>query len=244
VSAGAGRSGNGRRGRCRAVLVGVALTLAGCAVQAPLPPPAKDALPAEFPEAFYRQSAQARGTVFAIDPGDSLLVIAVRRGGSLAQLGHDHAIASHNLRGYVAPDANRADLFIRLDELVVDEPELRAQAGFDTQPNAAAIAGTRENMLAQLQAAEHAYAVIAVADVDRDAAGTWLQASIAVRGVTRAVRIPAQVEREPDELTVSGEVTLDQSSFGIAPLAILGGALSVQDRVDVRFRIHARRLPG
>ncbi len=239
MSAFAGRSGSGR---CRAALLVVALTLSGCAVQAPPPPHGADTRPAQFPEAFYRQAAQAGGAVFAVDPGQSLLVIAVRRGGSLAQLGHDHAIASHNVRGYVAPNENRADLFIRLDELVVDEPELRAQAGFDTQPTAAAIAGTRQNMLAQLHAAEHPYAVIAVAAVDRDATGTWLQAAIAVRGVCRAVRIPVQIERGPGALSVSGEVTLEQSSFGIVPLSILGGALLVQDRVDVRFRIRAERL--
>jgi hypothetical protein len=241
VSASALRSGSGIRGRWRVALL-VALTLAGCAVQAPQPAQDKNARPAEFPEAFYRQSAQGGGTVFVVDPDNSLLVIAVRRGGSLAQLGHDHAIASHNVRGYVAPNENRADLFIRLDELVVDEPELRAQEGFATQPTDAAIAGTRENMLAQLQAADYPYAVIAVAAVDTDAAGTWLQASIAVRGVTRPVRIPVRIERDPDELTVSGEVALEQSSFGIVPLSILGGALLVQDRVDVRFHIHAQRL--
>ena len=142
------------------------------------------------------------------------------------------------------PSDGRADFFIRLDELVVDEPELRAQAGFDTHPTAEAIASTRENMLAQLQAVEHPYAVIAVAGVNSDGMRSWLNASITLHGVTRALRIPAQIERDPEQLTASGEVTLEQSSFGIAPLAILGGALVVEDRVAVRFRIHARRAPS
>src|SRR5271167_427675 len=122
------------RMRCKSLgaMVLVAAGLAACAVQAPPPPPGREAGPAEFPEAFYQQSAQRGLPVFAIDPAVSLIVIEVRRGGSLAQLGHDHAIASHNVRGYVAPNEGRADVFIRLDELVVDEPELRAQAAFDT----------------------------------------------------------------------------------------------------------------
>jgi hypothetical protein len=43
---------------------------------------------------------------------------------------------------------------------------------------------------------------------------------------------------------VNGRVTLEQSNFGIVPFSILGGALQVQDRVDVRFVIHGRREPS
>ena len=197
--------------------------------------------PTEFPEAFYQQSAQRGLPVFEIDPAVSLIVIEVRRGGSLAKLGHDHAIASHNVRGYVAPSEARADLFVRLDELVIDEPELRAEAGFDSQPTAAAIAGTRENMLKQLHADLHPYAVIAVDGVDTVADGPWLNASIALNGVGHAVRVPVRIEQDPGQLMLSGHVALEQSQFGIEPLAILGGALVVQDRVEVRFVIHARR---
>ena len=174
--------------RCKSLgaIVLVAAGLAACAVQAPRPPPGREPGPAGFPEEFYQQSAQRGLPVFEIDPAVSLIVIEVRRGGSLAKLGHDHAIASHNVRGYVAPSEARADLFIRLDELVIDEPELRAEAGFDSQPTAAAIAGTRENMLAQLHADLHPYAVIAVDGVDTVADGPWLNASIALNGVKRA----------------------------------------------------------
>ena len=222
-------------------IVLVAAGLAACAVQAPKPPPGRETGPAGFPEEFYQQSAQRGLPVFEIDPAVSLIVIEVRRGGSLAKLGHDHAIASHNVRGYVAPSEARADLFVRLDELVIDEPELRAEAGFDSQPTAAAIAGTRENMLKQLHADLHPYAVIAVDGVDTVADGPWLNASIALNGVSRAVRVPVRIEHDPDQLMLSGHVALEQSQFGIEPLAILGGALVVQDRVEVRFVIHARR---
>ena len=230
------------RWRFSVALIVVAALLTACAVQAPRPLSREEAPPPGFPDAFYQSSAAAGGAVFAIDPALSLLVIEVRRGGSLAHLGHDHVIAAHNLHGYVAPKEGRADLFLRLDELVVDEPELRAQAAFDTQPDAAAIAGTRDNMLRQLQAAEHPYAAIAAAGLQTDAAGTSLQASITLRGVTRAMRIPVQIEQRPDRLTVLGRTSLAQTSFGIVPLSILGGGLVVEDQVNVRFEIHAGPL--
>jgi hypothetical protein len=232
------------RGKSLGAMAWVAALGAACAVQAPRPPQGQEQGPAGFPEDFYQQSAQRGLPVFEIDPAVSLIVIEVRRGGSLARLGHDHAIASHDVRGYVAPSEARADLFVRLDELVVDEPELRAQAAFDSQPTAAAIAGTRENMLAQLHADLHPYAVIAVDGMDAVADGPSLNASIAVNGVKHAVRIPVHIDRDAGQLTVSGRVALEQSQFGIEPLAILGGAIVVQDRVEVRFEIHAHLVPS
>jgi hypothetical protein len=227
-----------------ATVAWVALLLCACTLQAPRPPESKEQVPSEFPQDFYQQAAQRGLPVFAIDPASSLLVIEVRRGGSLARLGHDHVIASHNLRGYIASSQARADLYVRLDELVVDEPELRAQSGFDTQPSAEAIAGTRRNMLAQLNVLAHPFAQISVDGVDAAGTGTWLNASIAINGVTRALRIPVRIEHGADALSVSGRVALEQSQFGVEPLAIFGGALVVEDRVEVRFEIHAQPAPA
>ncbi len=177
-----------------------------------------------------------------IDATQSLIVIEVRRAGSLANLGHDHVIASHDVQGYVAPNEGRADFYIRLDQLVVDEPKLRTEAAFDTQPSESAIAGTRENMLRQFNAETHPYAVVSVERVVVDAAGSQLDISLALNGVTRAVRVPAKIERTAGQVIVTGRVTLAQTAFEITPFSILGGALQVQDQVDVRLAIRARSL--
>lgn len=218
----------------------VTVVLAACAAPVARPPVEGAAPPAGFPAAFYQQLAQRRGQVLQIEPAESLVVIEVRRAGSLANLGHDHVVASHDVRGYVAPSDGKADLYIRLDQLVVDEAGLRAEAKFDTQPSESAIAGTRENMLGKFNAVEHPYALISVARVDTDATGTRLDASITVNGTTRPVRIPAKIDRTADQLAVTGQVELEQTAFGITPFSILGGALQVQDRVTVRFAIRAR----
>jgi polyisoprenoid-binding protein YceI len=220
----------------------VALALAGCAAQIARPPVGEDQRPAGFPDTFYEQLAQRGAVVLPIDSARSLVVIEARRAGTLANLGHDHIVASHDVRGYVAPNDARADLYIRLDRLDVDEPDMRAQAGFDTQPSEAAIAGTRENMLRKFNAENHPYAVISVAGVDADAADPGLNASITLNGITRAMRIPVKIERAADQLTVTGHLTVAQTAFGITPYSILGGALQVQDQVDVRFAIRARNV--
>lgn len=234
-------AGNSIVRRACAVAALVAGLLSACAPQISPPIRVDEPSPASFPEQYYRQAIEQRRLVYRVDPARSLVVVEVRRGGSLARLGHDHVVASHDVRGYVAPDDGRADLYIPLDRLVVDEPRLRAEAGFDTQPDAAAVAGTRHNMLEKvLEVARYPFVLISVvrAVEDRDSS---LRVSIALHGVTRAFRIPAKLEEAADGIDVSGQVALDQSDFGIVPFSILGGAIQVQDNVNLRFRIHARQ---
>ena len=63
-----------------------------------------------------------------------------------------------------------------------------------------------------------------------------------LHGVTRPVDAIASWAGTGEEFSISGTFAIDQSAFGIAPLAILGGAISVQDRLNVTFRIVARRV--
>jgi len=232
-------------------LLAVLALLAACAPQPARPPqpselpqPAGEAEvpPPSFPLAFYQGVARRGGTVLEVDPARSLVVVEVRRAGSLARLGHDHVIASHDLRGYVAPDERRADLYVRLDRLTVDEPQLRARAGFDTQPTAEDIAGTRRNMLGRvLRADVNPYALI---EVTRKAEASDLDVAITLNGITRHVAVRAAIASDAREYDVTGTLAIDQTDFGIRPFSILGGALTVADRLDIRFAIHALRIAG
>ena len=220
----------------------VAGLLAGCASQVPRLADVEGEQPSGLPDAYYRQVAGRGQPVYEIDPASSLVVIEVRRGGALARLGHDHVVASHDVRGYVAPDDGRADLAIRLDRLVVDERELRAEAQFDTQPSDEAVAGTRANMLEKLGADKQPYALVAVRGVDIDATGSRLSATLTLNGIARVIPIPAQIVVASGEVSVTGRIALAQTDFGITPFSILAGALVVQDQVAIRFRIRARRM--
>lgn len=231
----------------RAVALGVAgvliALLTACAAQVLEAPRTDTRAPGELPEAYYH-GLVAQGTpVYRVDPAGSLLVMEVRRGGSLARLGHDHVVASRDVAGYLAPDAGRADFLVPLDALVVDEPALRAEAGFDTQPSAAAIEGTRRNMLDKvLEAERYPAALIAVSSGLAGAGPQPFQLTVTLHGTKVTVEAVAQVEKGQTEVTVTGTAVVDQSRFGITPFAVLGGALAVQDRVDVRFRIRGRRI--
>jgi hypothetical protein len=226
-----------RRTLLTAVAVGV---LCGCASDIANLPAIEPGRPANFPEQQYHHAAGLGQPVYRIDPARSLVTIEVRRGGSLARLGHDHVVASHDVRGYVLPDAGRSDLYVALDRLVVDEPALRTEAGLDTQPTADAIAGTRRNMLEKtLEASRYPFAMISVRRSDAEGP---LNVSITLHGVTRAMQVPVELRSDDDAIDVAGRLTLAQTDFGIVPLSILGGAIEVQDRVDLRFHVRARRL--
>jgi hypothetical protein len=211
--------------------------LSSCTAPAPRPAPG----PADLPAAFYEQALKDGKPVYRVDPQQSLVVVEVRRGGTLSRLGHDHVVSARNVEGYVAPQAGRADLRVALDGLAVDEPELRKAAGFDTQPSEADIAGTRANMLDRvLETAKFPYALIRI---DRPAPGEALGITMTLHGMTRVLQVPASVRIGDAQLDIAGRLELNQTDFGMTPFSILGGAIAVQDRLGLSFRIRARREP-
>jgi YceI-like domain len=251
------------------VVVLLAVVVACGCVPQPMRPPSDAVAPSaisspagERPETFDEQvyqRAYAQGQpIYRVDPTASIVVVEVRRAGSLARLGHDHVVASHDVHGYVAPIMRRADLYLRLDRLVVDEPALRKEAGFDTNPSPDAIAGTRRNMLERtLEVERYPFASIGVriaeassADPRRDGDPAPLRSqmdvdvAITLHGTARTFRIPLQRQIDEAMIAVTGQIALKQSDFGIAPLSILGGSIQVQDQLALRFHIEARRVPG
>jgi polyisoprenoid-binding protein YceI len=233
------------RSKALCVAAGLLSTmLAGCAPLLREPVSAPAAPPADFPEGYYREALAQGKPVFRVDPAESLVVIEVRRAGSLARLGHDHVVASHEVRGYVAPDEGRADLYVPLARMQVDEPALRKQAGLDTQPTESDIEGTRANMLEKvLEAEEFPFALIRVSGAKAKEKKTTLAVAITLHGSTRTLQVPAEIEADAEKMSVTGRFSFEQTDFGITPYSLLGGAIAVQNRVDLRFRIIAR-LPG
>lgn len=176
--------------------------------------------------------------VLRIDSARSLIAVTVRRGGVLARLGHDHVVASHTVTGTVAPAQNRADFQFRLDQLTVDEPDLRRVAGLEKQPSVDAIDGTRTNMLTKVLDAER-YPLVSVR-AERGAVGEPLRVAITLHGVTRDYAIPADVREDNGVMTVSGTVDLNQTDFGLVPFSVMGGAMAVQDKMELRFILVAK----
>src|SRR5438876_2492979 len=230
--------------RSRALRLAAALlstVLAGCAPLLRGPAPAPATPPADFPEGYYREALAQGKPVFRVDSRESLVVIEVRRSGSLARLGHDHVVASHEVGGYVAPDEGRADLYVALARLAMDEPALRAGAGFDTQPTESDIEGTRANMLEKvLEAEKFPFALIGVSGANTMRGEVTLNVAITLHGSTRTLQVPAEIEADAEKMSVTGGFSFEQSDFGITPYSLLGGVIAVKNGVELRFRIIAR----
>ncbi|MES2149568.1 MAG: YceI family protein [Pseudomonadota bacterium] len=209
------------------------LALAGCAAPpVSTPPPA-----APDYASWYRQAAANGKQVLAIDSSLSLIAVTVRRGGALARLGHDHVVASRAVSGFAAPTEGRADFSFRLDQMSVDEPELRRVAAFESDPSAAAIEGTRNNMLTVVLEAQR-FPLVSL-HVERGA-GELLRLAVTLHGLTRHYQVLTRIETVGANLVASGQLKLLQSDFGIHPMSVMGGAISVQDELELCFRIVAR----
>lgn len=234
------------RATCTHNAKGAAVVLAALALLAACAPPLPErpelpaaARPASFPLAHYVDAARKGEAVFEVEAARSLVTIDVLRAGSLARLGHDHVVASRDVQGFIAPAEGRADFYVRLDRLTVDEPALRRQAGFDTQPSADDIAGTRRNMLErELRTNVHPYAEVAI----RHATGTPFDATITLNGITHNVPVEATVTPGTNDYVVAGMFSIDQTDFGLRPYSLFNGALTVADRLNLYFTIHARRI--
>ena len=132
--------------RLRLSSLALLTVLAGCATPGPRP----DGATAEpRPAAAWPENAR----LYAVDSEASRLRILVAPAGPLAGLGHHHVIGGPVVSGRIAlaePFADSAlELQVDVTGLEVDRPAWREAEGsdFDRQPEADAIAGTRENML-------------------------------------------------------------------------------------------------
>lgn len=185
-----------------------------------------------------RPAAPSSSVRYSVDPRASLVAVTVRRAGLMARLGHDHVVASHTLAGDVLPGAGTAEMSFRLDQMTVDEPQLLREAGIDKQPSVQAIAGTRTNMLGPVLDAQR-YPVVTLR-AQQQANGT-LDVAITLHGTTRTLALPATIEVDAAQASARGTVRLKQSDFGITPFSVGAGLLAVQDELDVRYQIVARR---
>ncbi len=199
--------------------------------------------PVQFPSKYYQQALINGQEILRVDAARSLVTIEVHRGGVFAKMGHNHMVASHHVAGYVAVDDGRADIYVPLEKLSVDEAVLRQGAAFDTQPSADAIEGTRNNMLTKvLEVDRFPFALIQIVRMERDSLAMKLKVLITLHGMTRTLDIPANMEKIADGIVVNGALAFNQTDFGIVPFSVLGGALKVEDNVDLRFSIVAIKM--
>lgn len=236
--------------RTSLVLAGLMLLLlAGCAPQIEqqaLVPPNQ---PAGFPSDLYRAAVRRGETVYQLDTSRSVAVVHVYRGGRFSDLGHDHLVASHQTQGLILWAADwqdrRADLFVPLSELTVDEARLRQTYALTSQPSESDIEATRANMLNKtLRVNENPFMTLHLRPLSAALPAMPVQVDISLNGVTRSKQVEVRVQEQPGTLRFSGAFKLTQTEFGLEPYSVLGGLLRVEDEVDIAFELVAVRFPS
>src|SRR4051794_23286958 len=225
----------------------ILISLAGC----PTRPPGPDHVSAAKIGTVAPPAPAQRheGRPFDVSSSESLLTILAFRGGTLAKVGHNHVIASHDVTGtfYVPEDVSHStfELHIPVAQLAIDEPDLRAKEGPDFPKDVpdSAKEGTRRNMLSEalLNGAQYSEILLPAQHIDTSTTASQVRADvqITVRGQTHSLSVPVTYSLSNGQLTASGELPLKQSDLGLTPFTAMLGALAVQDEMKVRFHFVA-----
>jgi hypothetical protein len=214
------------------------LSLAACA--APRPRPVTRQLPAQA----ALQSLPAAGE-YPIDSSGSELRLLVYRGGSLANLGHNHVMVSRTISGFVhigtAVPASSFSLRVRADSFVVDDAQARQEEGGDFSgviPQDAK-ASTRRNMLsaAVLNAAEYPDITLKSASLSGSLNQMYADVEISVAGHSSRLSVPLTLQGDAHRFIAAGSMEMRQTAMGLTPYSLLHGALQVQDAIQLQFKI-------
>jgi hypothetical protein len=253
------------RGTCRSIkgaivtanrhgifLFGIAaiIALVGCAAISPGPTPESSSAggskaPIDL-KADYSDLAKEGGKVFTLDPRTSVIRIYAFRGGRAARLAHNHVLSAPQFTGFfhlpsTGTAGARFDLEFRLDQLEIDNPQLRAALGsaFASKLSPADVAGSRKHMLGEenLQADKFPYVRIHSLAISGDGTKFAAKVRVEMHGQQREMWVPLGVEGLPEHLAVTGAFVLRQTDFGAKPYTVLNGLIAVQDEVVIEFKL-------
>jgi polyisoprenoid-binding protein YceI len=161
-----------------------------------------------------------------IDVANSGMTVRVFKTGLFSAFGHDHEIAAPIADGIADIQGRRIELRVNASALRVRDADASDK---DRQEIQKTMLGPEV-----LDVARYPQIVFRSAAVEPAGAGSWtVPGELALHGQTR--RITVQV-RERDGHYV-GTVSLQQSDFGIKPVKVAGGTVSVKDEVRIEFDV-------
>ena len=213
------------------------LILTGCAT-APAPETVTEVAPPPLPHNFYRDRQQ----VTVLNADNLRIHIKVGKTGSLANLGHEHAIEVGALQGYAwwpdDPGEARADIQFRLQDLQVDTEAAKATLKVDNDLTEKQKTDTYNNMLKSLSADEYPTVRVKLSEFEQMASEKdvlWkAQATLWLHGTRRDY--PVNLSAGPNSTPTNGTLAFRQTQFGIQPFSALNGGLQVADELLLHFR--------
>ncbi len=182
-----------------------------------------------------------------LDPAKSWVRIQVMKKGQLQNLGHNHVIENHNLTGEVVWDGTAANVHgefsLPVEQFTVDDTEQRKQAGkeFEKEVSVNDILSIRRTMLSDrvLAAADFPAIKIVIQGVSAPSIDQAVDLTLTIRGKTKTVRTAARVYMSEGVVYLEGRLRLKQSDFGITPVTILMGKLTIEDTIQIEYHLEA-----
>jgi hypothetical protein len=190
------------------------------------------------------QSLPAPGE-YKIDSKDSELRLLVYRAGPLSNLGHNHVMVNRGMTGTVriadSISGTSFSLSVPAEEFAVDDSQARQEEGGDFPgeiPQEAKV-GTRRNMLSAAVLNAAAFPEITVKSVALTGTIEALSAEMEISAAGHSSRISAPLSLQGDahRVIAIGSMELRQTALGLTPYSLLGGALQVQDAMQLKFKI-------
>jgi polyisoprenoid-binding protein YceI len=166
-----------------------------------------------------------------IDPAASRLTVRVWKTGLFSAFAHNHDISAPITSGTVS-DGNKASV-----KFVVNA---RGMKVLDSEAAASTRAEIEHNMLSDQVLNAQQYPEIAFESTGiqtADNGGYTVSGNLTLHGQTHPVRVAVK-QRSPGEY--EGNAKLKQTTFGIQPISIGGGAVKVKDEIDIAFTIVLR----
>lgn len=180
---------------------------------------------------------------YAIDPSRSEVAIHVGKAGALSFVaGHTHEITGRIERGTIDfdpgdPSRSHVHLAILATSLAVssaNEPPADVAKVQETMDSDRVLDVNRYpevvfDSTSITVSARHS------SDVDLIVAG-----QLSIHGVTHPTSVRVHATIEDQNVTASGQFSLNQTEYGITPIKV-AGVVAVKDRLDINFTVVARR---
>jgi polyisoprenoid-binding protein YceI len=185
--------------------------------------------------------AQERAA-YSIDAAASRIEIDVYKEGLLKAFGHDHVILVRAISGSVEFDGTRVEnssvsLAIPAATLTVSDPGVSEK---DRQEIQATMLS--DEVLDVARFPRLSFTSTGVSAVQKTADG-WhltLTGDLTLHGVSKRITLPLQVHANNALVSANGEISLQQTDYGITPVKAAGGSVKVKDRLKIIFAITAR----
>jgi polyisoprenoid-binding protein YceI len=170
----------------------------------------------------------------AIDSQRSSLTIHVGRAGLLSAAGHEHTIKAPIESGSV--DDTNSSPSVRMTVAAG-----RLEVTPDAKLSTADLTEVQSNMQSKvLESSKYPQIVFQSTRAERQGMDTWtVDGNLTLHGVTKPLTV--SVRRDKDAYV--GAVRIKQTDFGIQPIRVGGGLVTVKNELDVRFEVYCLPKP-